>query len=115
MLLFQLAILSPIIMIGIAIATYASARTRRLPKASGGLLLVLSLVYGVLGAIASLVWTIFWMQAYEAKTGYSAGNGPLGWIFFYGPVSFALGQGVALVHWWYKKPMNRVGGHADVA
>lgn len=46
--------------------------------------------------------TIIAMVWYEASTGYNAGNGPLGWIFFYGPISAALGQLIAMVQWWFK-------------
>jgi hypothetical protein len=46
------------------------------------------------------------MVWYEASTGYSAGNDPLGWIFSYGSVSTALGQLLALVQWWFKKSVE---------
>ena len=57
------------------------------------------------GSIASLACTIGWMVWYENTTGYSAGNAPLGWIFFYGPASAAVGQLLALVVWWFRKPL----------
>jgi hypothetical protein len=74
-----------------------------------GFLISRSLLYGVAGAGISLAFTIAWMIWYEWSTGYSAGNGPLGWIFFYGPTSIALGQIAALLHWWFKKAQGHVG------
>lgn len=94
---------SPLIMVVIAalLAIFSkkfSSRDRQL-----GFLVTRTLLYGVVGAGTSLAFTIAWMIWYEMSTGYSAGNGPLGWIFFYGPTSVALGQVAALVHWWFRK------------
>jgi len=69
------------------------------PHASWSGLSLLSVVYGVIGAVASLIWTFHEMHVYDRETGYSAGNGPLAWIFFYGPLSFAFGQTLALLQW----------------
>jgi hypothetical protein len=52
------------------------------------------------------MFTIVWMIWYEKTTGYSAGNAPSGWIFFYGPLSAMLRQLVALTIWWFKKPTD---------
>jgi hypothetical protein len=69
-------------------------------RPSGASLVRLSIKYAFVGASLSLALTIAWMIIYEATTGFSAGNGPLGWIFIYGPASVACGQLVALVRWW---------------
>jgi hypothetical protein len=51
------------------------------------------------------------MVSYEHTTGYSAGNAPIAWIFFYGPISAAMGEIVALVQWWMQRgvPIERNG------
>lgn len=62
-----------------------------------------SSIYAAIGAGGSLAVTVAWMVWYEKSTGYSAGNAPLGWLLFYGPTSTALGQLVALIHWWFRE------------
>ncbi len=56
-----------------------------------------------------MLLTIAWMTWNEKTSGFSAGNAPLAWIFFYGPFSVALGQLLALTVWWFKKPVE--GNH----
>ena len=67
-------------------------------------LIIRTVVFGVAGGVLSLLATIVWMIWYQHTTGYNAGNGPLGWIFIYGPVSVAVGELVALVTWWRQRP-----------
>jgi len=97
-----LIFLSPLFAAILAVLVVLSAKLAHLSKPKPSYLVELSLKYAGIGAGASLVLTIVWMIWYEKTTGYSAGNGPLGWIFFYGPLSAALGQLVALVKWWFK-------------
>ena len=59
----------------------------------------MTLKYAALGAAATLAFTIAAMLWYEYSTGYSADNGPLGWIFIYGPLGVAAGQAYALYRW----------------
>lgn len=99
MLIFLAPIL-PVIVAVIEVGFVAVARYKEITKPPASLLASKSIKYGVVGAVISLVITIAWMVWYEHTSGYSAGNGPIGWIFFYGPISFAIGQVVALVKWW---------------
>lgn len=94
--------LSPVLMIVVAAGVVLYARTAQLAKPSIGYLVSRSIGFAVIGAVASLLLTIGWMIWYERSTGYSAGNAPLGWIFFYGPLSAACGQLAALIAWWLK-------------
>lgn len=82
------------------------ARMAKLQKPDAKYLVSLSFKCAVTGAGVSLLFTIAWMIWYQLSTEYCAGNGPLGWIFLYGPPSAAFGQLIALVLWWFKKPCN---------
>lgn len=95
--------LSPLLMGVVAMALVIFARLARLPKPRVAFLVGRSVAYALIGVVASLLLTVGGMIWYESSTGYSAGNAPLGWIFFYGPLSAALGQFAALVQWWFKK------------
>jgi hypothetical protein len=55
------------------------------------------------GRWLSLAFTIGWMYWYESTSGFGAGDTPVFWMLFLGPLSAAIGQLVALVHWWTKK------------
>ena len=96
--------LSPLLMVIVAALVVVMAKDHALPKPRMGVLVWLSIAFAGAGTIASLLFSIGWMIWYEKTTGYSAGNAPLGWIFLYGPASAALGQLLALVVWWFKKP-----------
>jgi hypothetical protein len=106
--MLQAMFLSPVIAALFALAMVSFARVANKPKAKISTLVWLSLLFALVGAGASLLLTIAWMTWYEKSTGFSAGNAPLGWIFFYGPFSAALGQLLALTAWWFRKP---VGGN----
>lgn len=95
--------ISPLLVAALAIILVVYVKLAALAKPSIAFLISRSFMYAAVGAISSLILTIVWMVWYEWSTGYSAGNAPLGWIFFYGPVSAALGQLAALVQWWFKK------------
>ncbi len=98
-----LGLFSPLLIAVLAIILVAYAKLTSRTKPSVGFLAWRSFLYAAIGAIVSLGLTIGWMAWYESSTGYSAGNGPLAWIFFYGPVSAALGQLAALAQWWFKR------------
>jgi hypothetical protein len=98
--------LSPILAAVLAALVVAIAKYAHLSKSSYASLLISSLIFAAIGVAISLIVTIIWMIWYESSTGYSAGNAPLGWIFFYGPVSAAIGQLLALVKWWFTKAAN---------
>src|SRR5678815_1809752 len=55
----------------------------------------------VAGAGITLAATIAWMVWYERTTGYSAGNAPLGWIFFFGPAGVGISCVVGFMVWQY--------------
>jgi hypothetical protein len=97
------AFLSPLAMAVVAAAVVALAKASALSKPKISTLIWMTIAFAGAGAIASLLFTIGWMAWYEKTTGYSAGNGPLGWIFIYGPTSAAVGQFLALVLWWFMK------------
>jgi hypothetical protein len=94
---------SPLAMVVVAALAVGAARFWSLPKLRIGTLIWMSVGLAVVGAASSLIFTIAWMTWYERTTGISAGNGPLGWIFFYGPASVASGQFLALMIWWFRK------------
>ena len=102
--LFAIILASPIIIALVALAVFRFSTAARLIKPSGSKLLANSIVLGAIGAGASLLYTIAWAIWYESSTGYGAGNAPLGWIFFYGPLSISVGEAIALVLWWLGMP-----------
>jgi len=112
MLLLQIGFFSPVLMLVAAVAVVLIAELKGRPIERISRLIWTSAAFALAGAVATLVLTIASMIWYEKTTGYSAGNGPLGWIFFYGPVGAAFGQLVALLLWWFKK--SSTGAH-DVA
>ena len=91
-------------MIIVAVVVVLIAKLRHLPKGDLYYLVIRSFVYSVFGGVISLVLLIAWIIYYERTTGFSAGNAPAAWILFYGPVSAAAGQLLALIIWWFKKP-----------
>ena len=101
--MMRAALLSPIAMVAVAATVVALAKVRGVAKARVSTLVWITVAFAVAGAAASLACTVGWMVWYEKTTGYSAGNAPLGWIFFYGPASAALGQLLALVVWWFRR------------
>ena len=107
--MIQAQFFSPVIAALFALAVVSLAKIAEKPKAKISTLVRLSLLFAVVGAGASLLLNITWMIWYERTSGFSAGNAPLGWLFFYGPFSVALGQLFVLTVWWFKKP---VGGQA---
>lgn len=98
------AFLSPLVLAAASGWAFVNARRRKLPKPAGGYLIFLSVIYGCVGAAATLAWTIYAMGNYESSSGVDAGNGPLGWIVLYGPLGFAAGELLALVQWWMSRP-----------
>jgi len=98
-----MGLVSPLLIAALAIILVVYVKLAALKKPSIAFLIGRSLLYAVIGVIASLVLVIIWMIWYESSTGYGAGNAPLAWIFFYGPVSAALGQLAALTQWWFRR------------
>src|SRR5690349_4338456 len=99
---------SPAIVLAFAIVVVSIAKSKQLPKSSLKSLLLLTLLFGVAGAVTTLLITLGWMSWYEHSTGFSAANAPVGWIFFFGPLGVALGQLCALIVWWFKRPSKQV-------
>ena len=100
-------LLSPIFVAVLEVAVVLIVKLKGLPKRSGTYLVILNVCFAAIGAVATLLYTIAWMISYTKSTGFSAGNAPLFWIFFWGPLGAALGQLIALVIWWFKKPIAR--------
>ena len=109
--MMRLALLSPVAMVIVAVTAVAAAKLRGLQKAKISTLIFLTVAFAIAGAAASLAYTIGWMIWHENTTAHSAGNAPLGWILFYGPASAALGQLLALIVWWLRKPPISVWAH----
>ena len=97
--LFSPAIMLVVTIITVVVAKVSGHRMGRIRNLVGR-----TILYAFVGALLTLAYTIGWMVWYERATGYSAGNAPIGWIFFYGPGGAALGQLIALVHWWIRRP-----------
>ena len=95
---------SPLIAAVFAMAMFFFSKLTGSVRPKARYLLELSALLAIVGGIVSLILTIASMIWYEYSTGYSAGNGPLGWIFFYGPLSATFGQVVALCMWWFRIP-----------
>jgi hypothetical protein len=109
MLNLQLCFASPLIMALIAFFVFVIASATKRRKNTGLNLLTTSVVYSFIGAVATLIFTIFSMILYTWTTGYSSGNAPLGWIFIYGPLGMSTGQLVALIKW-FTRHKERTGG-----
>jgi hypothetical protein len=104
--LFIAIIFSPLLMVLVAFIFVWIAKLAKFKKANMQYLIGHTIIYAAIGAGATLIFTIAWMIWYETTTGYSAGNGPLAWIFLYGPAGASLGQLIALIVWWFKKPIE---------
>lgn len=102
MLLLQISFMSPALVLIVAVAIVSIAKMSGKAADKIGRLAWTSAAFSVAGATATLILTVAWMTWYEKTTGYSAGNAPLGWIFFYGPLGAAFGQLVALALWCFK-------------
>lgn len=101
--LFVTSLVFPIIMAFIAFFVFKFSKFNKSTDRTGQQLFNKSIRYAAIGAGLTLIYTIADMIWYEQTTGYSAGNGPLGWIFFLGPVGAAFGQLLALLKWRYGK------------
>jgi len=90
---------SPVIMVFVSFVVFIISKSKTSHNDAGLMLMNKSIKYALIGAGITLIYTIVSMVWYEKTTGYSAGNGPLGWLFFYGPLGIALGQILALIKW----------------
>lgn len=88
-----LLVIASIILVAVALG---SSRSR---KPTIPALFLYAGIFAGTGAALSLAWLVGWMVWYERSTGYSAGNAPVAWIFFYGPLSVAVGELVGLAYW----------------
>jgi hypothetical protein len=86
----------PFLALLIQVGFFMYSKTKHIKKPKGNILVLKSIKYGFIGAVISLGFTIIWIVWYEHSSGYSAGNAPVGWILFYGPLSFSIGQIIAL-------------------
>jgi hypothetical protein len=99
--MLALPLLSPILALIVVggFAFYFPSSSRRSRK----WLFVRVIAYGLVAVVISLALTVGWMYWYETASGFSAGNAPVFWMLFLGPLSAASGELVALLHWWTKK------------
>jgi hypothetical protein len=102
---FFLVLFSPILGLAFSFVATILAAEVGLRKPPISVLIARTVSYAAAGAVLSLGATIVWMVWYEWSTGFDAGNGPLFWIFFAGPISATLGELVALVRWWIQAPV----------
>jgi len=100
----KLILTAPLIVLVFTIFVDFVARHANLKKEGTSELFKRTFLYGLIGAGGTLLYTILWMIWYEISTGYGAGNGPLEWIFFLGPLSMAAGQILGIIVWGFKKP-----------
>jgi len=98
----QTAAISPVYALGVSIVCSVVVRVLGRKQYRIPPLVIRSVLYIGLGLVLSLAYTILGMWHYESTTGYSAGNGPLGWIFIYAPLSVACGFILGLIHWLVK-------------
>jgi hypothetical protein len=103
--LFVVVFFSPLIVAVFALIVVLLAKKAKLSKPSLTYLVSRSFVFAAIGAVSTLLLTIAWIIWYEHSTGYSANQTPFAWIFFFGPLSAALGQLLALGMWWLEKPV----------
>ena len=103
--LFVVVFFSPLIVAVFALIVVLLAKKAKLSKPSLTYLVSCSFVFAAIGAVSTLLLTIAWIIWYEHSTGYSANQTPFAWIFFFGPLSAALGQLLALGMWWLEKPV----------
>jgi hypothetical protein len=61
--------------------------------------LLKSLVTGTIFAGLSLVWVVAKMITYAYSTGKDPNQGPLVWMFLYGPISFGVGELAGFIVW----------------
>ena len=57
------------------------------------------LKFGAITAAVLLVVLILWSIVYGFMTGASSAQAPLAWIFFFGPISFAIGEFLGFAMW----------------
>jgi len=98
--LLLLVFFSPVLVTALAVAMAISAYQSGTPVQQLWALAGRMMLFAFIGAALSLVATLACMIWYEHTTGYSAGDAPLGWLFFYGPISISLGELGAMVTWW---------------
>jgi hypothetical protein len=96
--------ISPILAGLIAVAAYAVASRLRLERPSGGRFLFNLVIAAALGGGISLGFTMIESILFEADSGYSAGNAPLGWILFVGPPSVAISILACTASWLFQWP-----------
>lgn len=95
--------LSPLFATVLAAIVVIHAKLASLQKPNITFLLGRSLIYAIIAAAVSFGFMAVWMIWYESSTGFSADKGYSWWMLFFGPLSAAFGQVVALIDWWFKK------------
>ena len=101
--LFVTALLFPVIMLIVAYIVFKVTKQEAIAVRTGKELTNISIKYAAIGAGLTLIYTVAEMIWYKNTTGYGAGNGPLAWIFLFGPIGAAIGQLLALIKWRYGK------------
>lgn len=95
--------LSPLFAAILAAIVVVHAKLASLQKPNITLLFSRSLIYAIIGAAVSFGFMAAFMIWYESATGFSADKGYSWWMLFFGPLSAAFGQVIALIDWWFKK------------
>jgi hypothetical protein len=104
LLFFVMVFFSPLLVAVLALIVFFIAKKAKLSKPNWMYLVKRSFLFAVIGSGSTLLLTVVWIIWYEHSTGYSANQTPFAWIFFFGPLSAAFVQLLALWMWWIKKP-----------
>src|SRR6185436_17239395 len=102
--LFVIVFFSPFIVAVFALIVVLIAKKAKLSKPSLTYLVSRGFCLVEMVGFFTFLLTIAWIIWYERSTGYSANQTPFAWIFFFGPLSAALGQLLALGMWWNELP-----------
>jgi hypothetical protein len=104
MALLLLAFGAPLLAALALVVAYATARAAQLTKPSGAALIRAAATASGICIGLALSLTVIAMVIFEVTTNLGAGNGPLGFIFIYGPLAIAAGMLSALAGWWFGWP-----------
>ena len=96
------AIISPFFAFAVVSILFFPLRFYFRPNSSFGDMLIKCFVSASIFAGLSLAGVIGRMIWYSYKTGIDSSQGPLAWIFFFGPISIAAGEIVGFIVWLFQ-------------
>lgn len=101
------ALLSPFVVFAIEILLYFPIKNYFKPHSYARDFLIKCFVFAAIFAGLSLAGVIGRMIWYSYQTGIDSNQGPLVWIFFYGPISIAIGEIVGFIVWLFSKSLKK--------